>query len=662
VSDRGRVAVVTPRSDRRTSVGSWSALLRPQAELHLCTSPLEDPVAHADLVVVDEECPELDRWIAEASAAGRSPASIVVFSASGRSARGAISWGDDGEDVLATISDLLDRKRLLDDSDEFLADLRASNERLDRHRARFARMVLEQSEALRGANVSLSREVDRLTRLQGLARFFAAPGPDETFGERLCEVVARVIGATGAAFLERQDDAWEDAGRWRISARNARSVVPAEDARRRVHGPLPTTRKDHSGWWLPVAHEDVDAAIVALFRDARTPGDDFVPALAQPLREMLGEGLAARSAWRAVASRSHQSERILETLRGGLLKLDLEGRVSVANPAMAEILQTRVEQLEGAPLERVFRRDPHLQELLRGVLERGEPIDDRETYATTSGGRHVSVSIRASIVGDPHAPEGVLVLVADLSRRKEVEAEVRRADRLAALGRLSAGVAHEIRNPLAGIRTTAEILRSRVEGVEELERFVDVILEESGRLDRIVGSMLQFAKPPTPRLAPLELAPLLERASRLAAGAAADRGVTLEVEGTDRLPAPLADRDQMLQVLLNLILNGIEATPRGGQVTIGTRFTAPDEVRLVVEDGGEGVAPAIRERVFDPFFTTKPGGTGLGLSICQNILRQHGGRLQFEEEQGGRNRFVAVLPLHPTEGTDPTGGATWRTS
>lgn len=661
MSGRGQVAVVTPRPERRSSAGAWGPLLRPQADLHLCDSPLDGPVERADLVILDEECPELDRWLAEASAAGRSPGSIVVFSTSSEeSRRGAISWGTAGEDVLATISDLLDRKRLLDDSDSFLADLRASNERLDRHRARFARMVLEQSDALRGANESLTLEVERLQRLQALARFFAAPGPDETFAERLAQVAARALGATGAAVFERSAEGWELTGRWKLSARNAHAILPEDAAR--AAAARPTTRKDHEGAWIPQAGKDPRAGIVATFREGKHPDAVFGPGLIEPLREMLAEGWRTRTAFRAAALRGEASERILETLRSGLLKLDLNGNVTVANPAMAEILRTRVADLEGAPLERVFPDDPHLLDLLRGVVDAGASVDDVETYATTTTGRRVTVSVRASLVGDPAAPEGVLVLVADLSRRKEVEAEVRRADRLVALGRLSAGVAHEIRNPLAGIRTTAEILRSRVDGSEELERFVDVILEESGRLDRIVGAMLQFAKPPTPRRTELALGELLEHAARLAAGPAADKGVTLEVESAEALPRPPADRDQILQVLLNLILNGVEATPPGGRIVIGARQPEGQAVHLVVEDGGEGVDASIRERVFDPFFSTKPGGTGLGLSISQNILRQHGGRLRIEEGEGGRNRFVAVLPLAPPPPDATMGGRSWRTS
>jgi signal transduction histidine kinase len=255
----------------------------------------------------------------------------------------------------------------------------------------------------------------------------------------------------------------------------------------------------------------------------------------------------------------------------------------------------------------------------------------------------------------------VLVLLSDLARRKELEEEVRKADRLAALGRLSAGVAHEIRNPLAGIRTTAEILRGRIGSDADLGRFVDVILEEALRLDRIVGSLLQFAKPSAPHRAAVRLTDLLDRASRLAAGRAADRGVSLRVVAGRDLPEPVADRDQMLQVVLNLLLNGIDATPPGGEVTVRCEADR-DELRFVVEDGGEGVPPSLRERVFDPFFTTKPGGTGLGLSISQNIVRAHGGRLRLERPEGGRSRAVVTLPLRLPSANGTPGGATWRTS
>ncbi len=641
---RGRVAVVSPRPERRSSVGAWAPLLRAQADLHLCESPDDDAVSTADLVVVDDECPQLARWLDDAHAGGRSAESIVVFSADPPTRSGAVPWGTEGEDVLSILSDLLERRDLLQASDRFVEDLRASNDRLERHRQRFAGLVLEQSEALRGANASLTREVDRLKRLQSLARFFAsAEAAGDDFEDRLSEIVGSTLGAVGAALLKRDEaGGWTVAGRWRIARKNALGVVPETD--RQTATDRPSTRKGTTGAWIPTTSAGPRAGIVLLLKEGRDLAEELGDL--QPLRELLDDGLRARAAARAASSRRAQSERILETLRSGVLKVDPAGRVSFANPALADILGQSVEEMEGASAERVFPRDSHVLAFLRRVLDTGDSIDDHETWITGEGGR-VPVTFRASPIGAGSNPEGVLVLVSDLARRKELEAEVRRADRLAALGRLSAGVAHEIRNPLTGIRTTAELLRSRV-GSADLERFVDVILEETSRLDRIVGSLLQFAKPSSPRLSPMPLGPVLERARQLASGRAVEQGVVLDLDLPDGTPDPLADRDQILQVLLNLLINGIEATPAGERVTLRVRHRREDgreDVHLIVEDGGEGVPPAIRERIFDPFFTTKPGGTGLGLSISQNILRQHQGQLRLERHPSGRNRAIAVLPL-----------------
>jgi signal transduction histidine kinase len=324
------------------------------------------------------------------------------------------------------------------------------------------------------------------------------------------------------------------------------------------------------------------------------------------------------------------------------------------------MLARDVAEIEGRTLAEVFARDPHLPDLLGSALA-GRPLGETETHVTSSGGRRYSVSLRIS-----RMPEGILALFSDLSRRREVEAELRTSDRLAALGRLSAGVAHEIRNPLAGIRTAAEILRRRVEPDADLVRFTDVILEETARLDRIVESLLQFAKPPEPRRAPVRVADLLERARDLAVGRASERGITIRVLAHSTLPEPLADRDQILQVLLNLLLNAVEASADGGEILVTAIAETREEpalLRLVIRDGGPGVPSSIRERIFDPFFTTKPGGTGLGLSISRNILHRHGGSLRVESEPGQGARAIVTLPLAPAAGAgrDP-GEAAWPTS
>ncbi len=634
--------------------------------LTLCPSPEDSDVDAADLIAVDEACPDLDHWIAQASALGRGPESMVVFGTGDDSERGAVPWGTEGTEVLATLSDLLDRRRLLQESDDFLEGLRVSNDRLDQERRRFAKLVVDQADALRGANVELTREVEELRRLQSLARFFAAPGPEESFADRLAEVTARVVGATGVAIAQRHGSDWLLWGRWRISRKNANGILPDETRRRLPAGRRPSTRKGTEGWWIPVAAPDgARVGLAIVIREGESPGEGLSPGFLDTVRANLAEGLQARLRAEAVQSRQSQSERIVQTLRGGLLRIDREGRVVFANPACEAILGRRPADLEGASIDALFPRDGQLRDQL-AAASRGEPIaDEHETSILIPGGRRVSVSVRVSALPEGGDFEGVLVLLSDLSRRKEVEAEMRRADRLSALGRLSAGVAHEIRNPLAGIRTTAEILQGRVSEDPDLCQFVDVILEEATRLDRIVGSLLQFAKPSEPRLSPLDVGRLLSRAARLAAGRAAERGITIDPEIAGTLPCPLADRDQILQVLLNLMLNAVEATPEGGSVRATARPGGNGERTLEIEirNGGEGVPQHLRERIFDPFFTTKPGGTGLGLSISQNILRQHGGALRIETPTEGGTRAIAILPL-PRDGSDPpqAGGAPWRTS
>ena len=655
MSDLGRVAVVSPKEEHRNSARAWAPFLRGRAEIRLCARP--DDVDDAEVVVVDEACPDLDGWIERSSSAGRLPSSLMFFGAPDTHTPGGLAWGEHGEEVLVAISELLDLRMLLGASDEILHGLRASKGRLAEQRRRVADLVMDSSDP-----AALTREVERLTKLAAIARFLAAPGPEDGYAERLAETIGKTLRASGLALARRDGSAWKVEGRWRLSIRAARSIMPPEDESERVHVGRKCASANALGFWIPLGEAPSPAALVGLARPACDPHTILGSAGLAELRTLVADALFSRDATTALLHRKTQSERIVQTLRSGLLKVDATERVVLVNPALGAMLETTADRLEGRSLEEALGRDSHVVEMLRASIACGEPLDDVETFVTSTGGRRVAVSLRASPLGEGgHPAEGMLVLLSDLARRKELEEEVRKAERLAALGRLSAGVAHEIRNPLAGIRTTAEILRSRLNGDSDLPRFVDVILEEAERLDRIVGSLLQFAKPSTPRRAPLRHSDLLDRAMRLAAGRAAERGVALRLGEARALPEPLGDRDQMLQVLLNLLLNAIDATPPGGEVLFRCEADR-DELRFVVEDGGEGVPSSLRERVFDPFFTTKPGGTGLGLSISQNIVRAHGGRLKLERPEGERSRAVAALPLRQPSANAIPGGTTWRTS
>ena len=225
--------------------------------------------------------------------------------------------------------------------------------------------------------------------------------------------------------------------------------------------------------------------------------------------------------------------------------------------------------------------------------------------------------------------------------------QLKQSDRLAALGQLSAGVAHEVRNPLGSIKGSIEILEADFDKDHPKREFVDIIKEETARLNSIVSEFLRFARPPTPSADDVSLKEIIDSTALLLKPQAEEGGVTLSIRHDPSLPVMRLDRDQIRQVLLNVMLNGIQAMPGGGTLEVAS-FGAPEENSVMVEiaDGGNGVPPADLDHIFDPFFTTKPHGTGLGLSISYQLVVNHGGRLSVQKNDRGGLTFRISLPVH----------------
>ncbi|MDP6528570.1 MAG: ATP-binding protein [Gemmatimonadota bacterium] len=666
MTDRDQVAVVTPHADLRRSAANWTPLLADRAQLHVYRTLKQVPMPYAGVLLIDEESPGLDQWMAFRPSQAHAGESIVVFAASGPSTRGAILWGSDGTEVLAVMTDILERRRHLAQADEFVRELEQSNDRVIAERRRFARIVVEQSEDLRSENRALSRELTEATRLQDVARFLAAPGPIATFWPLLAEVVGRALGARAAAVCRWGGDSYEVSGAWQIPEALAADLAPVSLDASSAHQPPPSP--DGPTCWKLLREDPIVTGLLLLFDSGRDPLLEGEAPFTRKLLALVSDGVRSQASREALRSSQQQNNRILSTLRGGLLKIDARDRVVLANPTLCRILGVPSDDPVGRSLEEVFVDNLHFIPLLRPPRAEADPgpSAEVETYLTRAGHRPVPVSVRTSALPEDDGKRGVLALVTDLSCRVEAEEEVRRADRLAALGRLSAAVAHEIRNPLAGIRTSAEVLLSRLAHSGKDAELASIIVEETDRLDRIVGSLLMFAEPPEPDLEPVDLSSILHRAAHLVGGRAAKRGVTVSVKASPEVPCPLADRDQILQVVLNLTLNGVEASPEGGEVRLLIFDDSTEDlpaVRVVVEDDGPGVPLTIRERVFDPFFSTKSGGTGLGLPVCQHILRRHGGTLRMETSPEGASRATALLPLIPAEDHPrPSGGEPWPTS
>ncbi|MBI3652694.1 MAG: sensor histidine kinase [Acidobacteria bacterium] len=221
-----------------------------------------------------------------------------------------------------------------------------------------------------------------------------------------------------------------------------------------------------------------------------------------------------------------------------------------------------------------------------------------------------------------------------------------RADRLKSVGEMAAAIVHEIRNPLGAIKGAAEIIEKDIPLESPRRKFLVVIEKEVDRLNRLVLEFLNFAKPRQPHKAPANLNSLIQSVVTLLAKEAAKKEVELAVQLDEQLPTLWVDADQIRQVLVNLILNAIQAMPNGGKIEIKS-FRLGEEVELSVRDFGVGIDATIKDKIFDPFFTTKSEGSGLGLSIAYQLVKQHQGEISIAEIVGPGTLFLVRLPIAP---------------
>ncbi|NGZ95103.1 MAG: histidine kinase [Nitrospira sp. WS110] len=281
---------------------------------------------------------------------------------------------------------------------------------------------------------------------------------------------------------------------------------------------------------------------------------------------------------------------------------------------------------EGRPCETIFRF-VHKDGNVRKILSRHVPIMDLDSTDIIYMGFNI-----------------------DITALESLQVRVSRAENLATLGQVAAGIAHELRNPLVGIGSTAKVLLDEFEADDAKRKEIEVILSETRRLDRIVNEIVDFAR--VRRLAPtrVDLVQLVDEVSRLMKGRLADKGLSLEASISSMISEIHADRDQLRQVLLNVVHNAIDATPLGGepiQITADELFREDRPgIMIRVKDAGHGIQPDLIGQVFQPFVTSgKRSGTGLGLAICKNIIEAHGGDIYVTSEVGKGTILGVWMPL-----------------
>jgi PAS domain S-box-containing protein len=351
-------------------------------------------------------------------------------------------------------------------------------------------------------------------------------------------------------------------------------------------------------------------------------------------------------------------DRLLASLPDAVVGVRPDLTVFLWNAAAETLTGRSATRMVGRAVADAFRADARLVRHLAETVRLAEGRAEAESEIARADGRTVPVSLlTAPIHGPAGELRGAVAVLRDLSRLKALEAEVRRGERLAALGQMALALAHEIRNPLGAIRGVAQLLGGEP-GAGPFREHLAVMLGEIDRVNRVMEALLDLGRPLRFTFGAVNLHELLERVCLLAEPAAGRQGVHLVRRYDPSLPALWADPDRLTQVFQNLVQNGIEAMPGGGRLTLTTRVSldqvygrvdpgtgARPLVEVLVADEGEGIPDGLKDRVFDPFVTTKPRGLGLGLALSHRIVEEHRGALRVTSTPGKGTTFACYLPV-----------------
>jgi len=348
-------------------------------------------------------------------------------------------------------------------------------------------------------------------------------------------------------------------------------------------------------------------------------------------------------------------EQIIANLEDGVVVLNPDGQIVIFNEAaemLTEISESRALELTS---DQLFKREPWIIELVAKTSPPRKESARSEGDLLTRWGQKIPISVAASPLHDrEHQFLGTVLLLRDIKHRKELEEDLKRADRLVLMGTLAAGLAHEIRNPLGGIKGAAQLLRRSVDEQSALRQYTDIMVREVDRVTRLIESLLNLSRPPELSLAPVNIHEILEDALLLESQTVGGGSVQIKKNFDPSLPPVRADRSQLMQVFLNLVKNAFQAMERGGVLTVATRLETDFHIRgkgtrrnrfiwVDIADQGSGIKESDLAHIFSPFFTTKNSGTGLGLATCYQIIKEHGGLIRVESTEGKGTTFKVSL-------------------
>ncbi len=357
---------------------------------------------------------------------------------------------------------------------------------------------------------------------------------------------------------------------------------------------------------------------------------------------------------------------IVDNLDDAVIAVDQHGIIEVFNPAAQNFTGRSDKKSLGQSLFKCFAHQETLCHLIRIVLRDGRSISDHETITLRGhdpkNKKPVSVTV-SPIFSDTGQQQGAVIILHDLTQIRSLENAIRHADRLSMVGTMAAGLAHEIKNPLGGIKGSAQLMQMEFGPEDELQEHTQLIIREVERINRIIEELLSLSRPRQVENRAVNLNQLLDEVVTLQTNSSSDRSITIGFHPDPSIPELIADRDLLVRLFLNLIKNACEATADNTSVRIETRIDAnyhlglpgnrpTPMVQINIYDRGPGIPKDEIQKIFTPYYTTKSGGSGLGLAICQKIISDHDGLLHFYDLPNGGTMTQVSLPLRQNTSPD----------